>query len=127
MTEDHQDKKLIIDEDWKQEAQREKEILIEKEREGKETHGRTGPLPTADFTGLVSMLATQAFFALGVIRSKKDEQPEVDLEMGKYNIDMLGVIQEKTKDNLSDQESKLLEDTLHQLRMTFVQSSSQVG
>ena len=51
----------------------------------------------------------------------------VDLEMGKYNIDMLGVIQEKTKDNLSDQESKLLEDTLHQLRMTFVQSSSQVG
>lgn len=123
MAEDNQEKKLIIDEDWKQQAQREKEHLLEKERQGKEAPGRTESLPAADFQGLVSMLATQAFFALGLIRTKQDEQPQVDLEMAKYNIDMLAVIQQKTQTNLSDQESQLLEDTLHQLRMAYVQSS----
>lgn len=127
MAEDNQEKKLIIDEDWKQQAQREKEILLEKEKQEKESPGRSGPLPAADLQGLVSMLATQAFFAMGLIRTKQDEQPQVDLEMAKYNIDMLAMIQEKTQNNLSDQESQLLEDTLHQLRMAFVQSSNQVA
>ena len=123
---DNEEKKLIIDEDWKQEAKREKDILSEQEKQDKEkktTHGRTEPLPKADFMGLVSMLATQAFFALGVIRAKEEEQKEPDLEMAQYNIDMLSILQDKTEGNLSDQESKTLEDTLHQLRMLFVQLS----
>ena len=123
---DKEEKKLIVDEDWKQEAKREKEILTQQEKQEKEqktAHGRTGPLPEADFAGLMSMLTTQAFFALGVIRAKEEEQKEPDLEMAKYNIDMLDVLQDKTKGNLSDQERKALEDTLHQLRMLFVQMS----
>ena len=117
------EKKLIIDDDWKQEAKREKEILAEKEQEqGDET--QRGPLPPADLSGLISMLATQAFFALGVIRAKEDEAPELDLDMAKFNIDMLGVIENKTQGNLSDEEQRLLQDTLHQLRMIFVQISN---
>ena len=128
---DDQEKKLIIDDDWKQEAQREKEILAAKEKEAQEkteeaeTHGRSGPLPPAELSGLVSMLATQAFFALGLVRTREEpeEEPEPDLEMAKFNIDLLGMLEEKTKGNLTDQESKLLQETLSQLRMAFVQVS----
>jgi len=128
---DDQEKKLIIDDDWKEEAKREKEILAAKEKEAKEqeeeaqTHGRSGPLPPAELSGLVSMLATQAFFALGLVHAQgePEEKKEPDLEMAKFNIDLLGMLEEKTKGNLTDQEAKLLKDTLNQLRMAFVQMS----
>ena len=119
--------KLIIDDDWKQEAQKEKEILAQKEKqqqESSETEGRTASLPPADFSSLVSMLGTQAFYAMGFIRTREDEAPVQDLKMAKYNVDLLGVLQEKTKNNLSDEDQKLLDETLQQLRMAFVQASN---
>jgi len=125
---DEQGKKLIIDDDWKQEAQKDKEILAEKEKQEKEspeTEGHPGTLPPADFSSLVSMLGTQAFYAMGFIRTREDEEPVKDLVMAKYNVDLLGVLQEKTQNNLSDEEHKILDETLQQLRMAFVQASSQ--
>lgn len=116
-------KKIIIDEDWKQEAQREKEALAAKEEAQKEVekgHRRRGPLPEADFTALVSMLATQALFALGMLGVKGQERPEPDLELAKYNIDMLEMLEEKTKGNLTEDEQKILTDTLNQIRMAYV-------
>ncbi|MCF7973690.1 MAG: DUF1844 domain-containing protein [Phycisphaerae bacterium] len=125
---DNKGKKLIIDDDWKQEAQKEKEILAEKERQQKEqpeTTDTAAGLPPADLSSLVSMLGTQAFYAMGFIRAREDEDPVQDLLMAKYNIDLLGVLQDKTQNNLSDEEHKLLDETLQQLRMAFVQVSSQ--
>jgi len=126
-----EEKKIIIDEDWKQQAQKEKEKLAEEEakaekaKESKKTEEQQAkrPLPPADFTGLVSMLATQAFFAMGVLRAEDDEEREPDLNAAKYNIDMLEIIQKKTENNLTEQESDLLQNTLHQVRMTFVKLS----
>jgi len=125
---ENQDKKLIIDDDWKKEAQAEKEVLAEKEKgekekgEGKDRSQR-GPLPEADLPSLVSMLATQAFLALGLIRVKGEPEAPPDLEAAKYNIDMLSVLEQKTKGNLSPEEAKLFEDTLYDLRMAFVHLS----
>jgi hypothetical protein len=123
-----EEKKIIIDEDWKQQAQKEKEKLAEteakaEEAEKTEEQEAKRPLPPADFTGLVSMLATQAFFAMGVLRAENDEEREPDLNAAKYNIDMLEIIQKKTENNLTEQESNLLQETLHQVRMTFVKLS----
>lgn len=121
---ENQDKKLIIDDDWKREAQNEKEKLAEKEdlQEVRRPAGRRpDTLPEADFPGLVSMVATQAFFALGLIRLKGEPETPPDLEAAKFNIDMLAMLEEKTKGNLSPEEAGLLEQTLHQLRMAFVQ------
>lgn len=124
-----QEKKLIIDDDWKEEARKEKEVLIEQEKQdGKkkaeaQSSGRSAPLPPADLSGLISMLATQSFFSLGVVKTKEDEEPRKDLEMAKFNIDMLGIVEEKTKGNLTDQEASILSDTLQQLRMVYVQVS----
>lgn len=116
-------KKIIIDEDWKKEAQKEKEILAaqdEAEKEKAEVQGRRGPLPKGDFAALISMLVTQAFFALGVLQVEGQEKKEPDLEMAKYNIDILETIEEKTKGNLSEEEEKVLESTLSQVRMAYV-------
>lgn len=121
------EKKIIVDEDWKEQAQREKEQMaaekeIEETEKPKEDAPRA-PLPAADMTGLISMLATQAFFAMGAFGTEEGKEPKIDLDMAKYSVDMLGVIDEKTKGNLSDEEAAALENTLHQLRMTFVSLS----
>ena len=125
--EENKEKKIIIDEDWKTQAQQEKEILAAQEKAEKESEDEqkqaSANLPPADFAGLVSMLATQAFFALGVIRTKEDEQREPDFMLAKYNIDMLEVLRACTKGNLTDDEDKLLENYLEQARMAFVKLS----
>ena len=71
------------------------------------------------------MLATQAFYALGLIRPEGDEdkQVEPDWQIAKFNIDMLGMLEEKCKGNLTEEEAGLLKSTLDQLRMLFVQLS----
>ena len=69
------------------------------------------------------MLATQAFYTLGVFRIDEKDEREPDFQMAKFNIDMLAVLEEKSKGNLSDDEAKALKGMLSQLRMTFVQLS----
>lgn len=119
-SEKKEEKKIIIDEDWKQEAQKEKEILAaEEEAEKEKTEGR-GPIPPGNFAALVSMLTTQALFAMGFLQIKGQENREPDLELAKYNIDMLETLEEKTKGNLTEQEQKVLTDTLTELRMGYV-------
>lgn len=119
---DKEEKKIIVDDDWKKEAQQEKEALSQEQKADGAEKQRPS-LPPADFAGLVSLLATQAFFAMGLLRNEEDKDRPVDLSMAKYNIDMLEIIEQKTKGNLSEDEEKLLGDTLHQLRMAFVKLS----
>ena len=127
-----EEKKIIIDEDWKKEAQKEKERLAAQEEEAKnqkpEEKLHRGPLPQGNFAALVSMLVTQALFALGLleIKGQEGQAKEPDLELAKYNIDMLETIEEKTKGNLTEEEKKVLENTLSQVRMAYVQVAEQV-
>ena len=130
--EEKQDKKLIIDEDWKKEAQHDKEVLAakeaeEKEKKAEEAEPSHGPLPKGDLAGLISMLTTQALFALGVLQVKGQEGRKPDLEMAKYNIDMLEALEEKTRGNLTPQEENALKNTLSELRMGYVQVSDAVS
>lgn len=122
--EKEQEKKIIIDEDWKQEAQKEKEILAAQEeaekKEKQQEQESRGPLPEGNFAALISMLATQALFALGLLQVKGQEKRKPDLELAKYNIDMLCVLEEKTKGNLSKEEEIVLANTLNELRMGYV-------
>jgi hypothetical protein len=66
------------------------------------------------------MLVTQALFALGVLEVRGQEKREPDLEMAKYNIDMLATLEEKTKGNLTEEEKRVLENTLNEVRMAYV-------
>jgi len=123
----NKEKKIIVDEDWKDQAQKEKEILAAQEKEAKAKkqprQQRRGPLPPGNFAALVSMLVTQALFALGAIKTQGQEDKEPDLEMAKYNIDMLEALEEKTKGNLTEAEQKVLSDTLNEIRMAYVKAA----
>ncbi|MHC4478823.1 MAG: DUF1844 domain-containing protein [Planctomycetota bacterium] len=121
-----QEKKIIVDEDWKQQAQREKEVLAareeaEKKKPEAERPARP-PLPKGDFAALLSTLFTQAMYALGLVEVQGEEgqKREPDLELAKYNIDMLETLEEKTKGNLSAEEESVLKNVLNQLRMGYV-------
>jgi hypothetical protein len=117
-------KKIIVDEDWKAEAQKEKEILAAKEKAEKkkaqEEKQARGPLPEGNFAALISTLTTQTLFALGLLQIKGQETKEPDLELARYHIDMLETLQEKTKGNLTPEEEKVLAGTLNELRMGYV-------
>jgi len=122
--EKQEEKKIIIDEDWKKEAQKEKEVLAAREetekKDAEEEDKHRGPLPKGNFAALMSMLTTQALFALGVLQVKGQEEKKPDLEMAKYNIDMLETLQEKTKGNLTEEEQTVLANTLNEIRMAYV-------
>ncbi|MHC4062809.1 MAG: DUF1844 domain-containing protein, partial [Planctomycetota bacterium] len=119
-----EEKKIIIDEDWKQQAQKEKEVLAAKEeaekKEAEPQRQARGPMPKGDFAGLVSMLVTQALFSLGLLQVEGQEKKEPDLELAKYNIDMLEALEEKTKGNLTEAEEAVLQNMLDQVRMGYV-------
>jgi hypothetical protein len=123
-----EEKKIIVDEDWKQQAEKEKEKLVaEEESQKQQEGGRRGPLPQGDFTGLVSMLFTQTLFSLGFLQAKGEEKRPIDLAMAKYNIDLLEMLEEKTKGNLSEDEQATLVNTLNELRMAYVKVADAVA
>ena len=74
----------------------------------------------ASFVNFLSTLATNAAASLGAMPHPSTGQRTVDLETGKYWLDVLGMLQEKTKGNLHPQEARLLEGLLGDLRMQYV-------
>jgi hypothetical protein len=74
----------------------------------------------ASFVNFLSTLATNAAAALGAVPHPATGKRSLDLDTGKYWLDVLGMIREKTKGNLHDQESRLLEGLLADLRMQYV-------
>lgn len=75
----------------------------------------------ASFVNFLSTLATNAAAALGVMPHPITGQRTVDLDTGKYWLDVLAMLKTKTKGNLHAQESQLLEGVLTDLRMQYVQ------
>jgi hypothetical protein len=69
------------------------------------------------------MLGVEAAMHLGLIQSATGEKPPVDLEAARHMIDLLGVLYEKTRGNLSVEEDSLLDNMLADLRMQFVASA----
>lgn len=108
--------KLQIDDDWKSEAAKEKERLSETVDTGQ---GRQ--LPTADFVGLIQLIAMQAIVGLGGMAGPSGQEIPPNLELAKHHIDMLDVLEKKTKGNLDASEKGILDTTLHQLRMAYVE------
>jgi len=135
--------KIQIDSDWKAEAQKEKQRLTQKERDkpappatampgapGQTAAGdgeRGEPLPPADFRSLVGMLAQQAIMGLGVLADRKTGGIIIDLESSRYAIDMLDLLEQKTKGNLTEEEKKELTQILGDLRTRFVQIANMVA
>jgi hypothetical protein len=74
----------------------------------------------ASFVSFVMSIASNAASALGMMEHPVTHQREVDIELGKHWIDILGMIQKKTEGNLTPQEGRMLEGLLADLRMQYV-------
>jgi Domain of unknown function (DUF1844) len=84
-------------------------------------------LPPASFTFLVLSLRAQCESSLGLMQFGGDEKPEPDLDIARHGIDLLAVLLDKTKGNLTLEEKRLLENSLTELRFRFVQVSDEVA
>jgi hypothetical protein len=136
---------IHIDTDWKRQAQEEKKRLVEEEaRKAKESAapappaagagpssprpaapGRArGELPPASFPTLVQSILTQVLYYLGDFTTRGSE-PSVNLDMAKHQIDILGILEEKTRGNLTPEEKALLDTALYETRMRYVSVASQ--
>jgi hypothetical protein len=72
------------------------------------------------FIQLVLMFQTAAIQQMGKLENPVTKKVERDLEQAKFSIDMLEMIQQKTKNNLSENEKKFLDHILFELRMNYV-------
>jgi len=78
----------------------------------------------ASFLNFLMSIASNAASALGMMEHPVTHQRDVDLELGKHWIDVLGMLERKTKGNLTNQERQMLESLLSDLRMQFVSLSN---
>jgi len=84
--------------------------------------GREGPssLGVPRFLDLVQSLQMGAMVGLGMIQGRDGKRPPVDLPAAKDAIDLLGILQEKTKGNLTKEEEEVLREGLYHLRMGYM-------
>lgn len=74
----------------------------------------------ASFVNFIMSIASNAASAVGMMEHPVTHQREVDLELAKHWIDVLGMLQQKTRGNLTSQEQQILEGLLSDLRMQYV-------
>ena len=77
-------------------------------------------LPPPSLEVIISTFATQAAVALGQVPNPVTNKTEDDLEQAKFAIDLLQVLEEKTKGNREEGEEQLLTDVLYRLRMLYI-------
>lgn len=123
--------KLEVDSDWKAQAEAEKAKLSAQAgggagaAQGEATGGRGMDEP-ARFEDLISLLTSQAMMYLGAFPDPRTGQAIVGLDYARLHIDLLGVLEEKTRGNLSQQESTLLQRVLSELRLEYVEVAKAV-
>ncbi len=148
---------IATDDNWKQQAQKEKERLAQQEKQSqqqgsqqvqqdeqraaqsgqhdsgpqsKQTQSSSGntaaaPIPPANLLTIINSLTLQALLGLGRIADPSSKTPPpVNLNVAKLNIDLLQVLEDKTKGNLSEEEKQALSVSLQQLRLQYVQVAS---
>ena len=136
---------LHIDSDWKKQAQEEKRKLAEAQEKQRAEQAkaqataqaaspglsdsaapgaRRGGAREANFAGLVNSILTQAMVYLGEIAPQGSE-PMVNLDIAKYQVDLLGLLEDKTRNNLDPQEQHLLDSALYDVRSRFISVASQ--
>src|SRR5262249_52402569 len=82
-----------------------------------------GAFPPVDFHTFVLSLGSSALLHLGEIENPNDGVSQKDLPLAKHTIDILAMLEEKTKGNLSTAEEKLIESLLYDLRLRYVEAT----
>ncbi len=78
-----------------------------------------------EFSHLIETFAVQALISLGKVINPITKKYERDVTLAKYYIGILGVLEQKTKGNLTPDEDKLLNELLHNVRMAYIDASGE--
>jgi hypothetical protein len=82
------------------------------------------PLPPANFQFFVLSLKTQAELAMGLLHfGEEKDRPKPDFRVARHSIDLLAMLMDKTKGNLTYDEQRLIENAVTELRFRYVQAS----
>ena len=117
-----EEKKKKVDESYKNQVEKER---VEKEAPGAAKTKEEFLPPEASFSFFVTTLAMQITIAFGDMADPQLNKKQENLPQAKFLIDILGVLEEKTKGNLTKEEHGLLESILYELRMRYVQKSGE--
>ncbi|MFN7170944.1 MAG: DUF1844 domain-containing protein, partial [Candidatus Omnitrophota bacterium] len=101
-----------IDQAWKEQVEKEK-----RDSSGDKAQREV------DFKIFLSSLGIEAMIALGEIENPLTQKKEIDLNQAKYLIDLLGIIKEKTKNNLDKEEERFLDNLLYELRTIYLRKN----
>ena len=83
-----------------------------------------GASSEVNFSLFISTLALQAYVALGEVPDPGTKDKRVNLGQAKYMIDMLEIIENKTKGNLTNEEEEMLRQALYELRVKFMEKNA---
>ena len=122
------DQEKRVDESWKEQVEREKQQgppATQKPQEPASAAAGQTPQPAQDipearFDVFISGLAMEALIALGDVPNPATRKQGANLPHARYLIDLLGVLEEKTRGNRSAEEDQLVKETVYQLRMRYL-------
>lgn len=83
---------------------------------------RKNALPKVDFSGFILSIYSTGLVQLGKVEDPSSGEVKKDLTMAKYTIDMMAMLSEKTKGNLNEDETKLMQALLSEIRMVYVEA-----
>ncbi|MBI5524422.1 MAG: DUF1844 domain-containing protein [Desulfarculus sp.] len=122
------DRRIFSDDgSTRQEEEPQPQAADKPQAEAQEEPRREAPrfeqLPPVDFSGLIISLSHAAMMHLGHIPDPASGQPRQELALARHTIDTIGMLKEKTKGNLTEDEHRLIEGALTELRLAFVQAN----
>jgi len=133
-------KEKYVDESWKEQALKEKDVLaggsqqqagqeapvndkVTQQFQGVQAGAEQAQAIEVNFLNYITSLGFQAMIFMGEIPNPATNEVGKDLNQAKFLIDTLSMLGEKTAGNLNDQEKDLLENSIHELQMKYVQIS----
>src|SRR5580698_7039701 len=105
-------------------SENETPVASQNDFEADDAAARQAPVPPASFEYLVATFRFQVEMQLGMLHfGEEKDRPEPNLDLARHFIDMLAMLQEKTRGNLSIEEQRMLDNSVTELRFRFVQTA----
>jgi hypothetical protein len=111
----------FVDESWKNSVEKEKVHIFGQESEDEAASAEPQESEELNFSNYVASLGYQALIFMGEIPNPVSQQVEKNLGQSKFLIDTMLLLREKTKNNLTEQEDKLLNGAIYELQMKFIE------
>lgn len=121
---EEQDKSYTVNDKRGQEKPKEEQQVnaetVQTEKSSKDAHNA----PTINFTSFVLSISTSALVQMGLIPDPVSNETQKNMVLAKQQVDILEMLYEKTKGNLDDNEEKLMQQVLYELRMRYVEAQN---